>query len=150
MFATVIISSDISRSPNNTPASAKVFYAESYFLHEAVSRSCSRPHASLCLVTVARQRPKLLQAVINISARDWLSSVWDGHFVFSVTRSIAGACSAECRYSLTKHLPIAFLSIASVWLMNTAANAFKTIRAGHMSFVLLILRTTFPVIYWVE
>lgn len=106
----------ISRNKNNT-ASTNVLNVESYFLHEAASRSRTRPHASLRLVTVARQRPKLLQAVINISASDWRSSVWDGHFVFSVTRSVARACSAECRYSLNVQMPAAFLSIASVRLM---------------------------------
>lgn len=113
------------RNPNNTPVYFNVLNVESYFLHNAVIRSCTRPHASLCLVTVARQRPKLLQAVINISASDWLSSVWDGHFVLWVTRSIARAGSAECRYSQPEHMPTAFLSVASVCLMYAAANGLK-------------------------
>lgn len=39
------------------------------------------------LVTVARQTPKLLHLVINISASDWPDAVWDGHFVGLVTPS---------------------------------------------------------------
>lgn len=39
------------------------------------------------LVTVARQTPKLLHLVINISASDWPDAVWDGHFVSLVTPS---------------------------------------------------------------
>lgn len=42
---------------------------------------------SVRLVTVARQTPKLLHLVINISASDWPDAVWDGHFVGLVTPS---------------------------------------------------------------
>jgi len=44
---------------------------------------------SVLLVTVARQTPKLLRLVKNISASDWPDAVWDGHFVGLVTPSSA-------------------------------------------------------------
>lgn len=48
------------------------------------------------LVTVARQTPKLLHLVKNISASDWSDALWDGHFVGLVTPSSGIKGGRDC------------------------------------------------------